>query len=304
MFAPPPVIKSEVFARIPDSLRIKSRASTWVKIQRNDCPTDCFLEGPSFDRAGNLYVVDVPWGRIFRITPQGDVAVVAEYDGEPNGLKIHMDGRIFIADYRNGIMLLDPQRGSVTPFLDRAVIERFKGVNDLVFASNGDLYFTDQGLTGLHDPTGRLYRLRADGRLDMLLDNIPSPNGLVLSLNEDSIFVNVTRDNAIWRVPLQPDGTPFKVGAFIRMSGGGGPDGLAIDEKGNLTVAHLGIGAVWLFSALGEPLARIQSCAGPHTTNVAYGGPDRRTLYITESETGQVLMAKLETPGRIMFSHH
>jgi gluconolactonase len=303
MFVPLPVIKTEVFARIPDALRITNRESSWVRIQRNNAPTGCFLEGPSFDRAGNLYVVDVPWGRIFRISPSGGVTIVAEYDGEPNGLKIHKDGRIFIADYRNGIMLLDPSSGSVTPLLERAGVERFKGINDLVFASNGDLYFTDQGLTGLHDPTGRLYRLRADGRLETLLFNIPSPNGLVLSLDESSVFVNVTRDNAVWRVPMQADGTPFKVGAFIRMSGGGGPDGLAIDEKGNLAVAHLGLGVVWLFSAAGEPLARIQSCAGPHTTNVAYGGPDRRTLYITESETGQVLIAKLDTPGRIMFSH-
>lgn len=303
MFAPPPVIATEVFARIPDSLRIRNRSSVWVRVQRNDRPTDCFLEGPSFDRAGNLYVVDVPWGRIFRITPKGDIAVVAEYDGEPNGLKIHKDGRIFIADYRHGLMQLDPQRGSVTRFMDRAVVERFKGVNDLVFAGNGDLYFTDQGLTGLHDPTGRLYRLRADGRLETLLSNIPSPNGLVLSAEEDCVFVNVTRDNAVWRVPLQPDGTPFKVGAFIRLSGGGGPDGLAIDEKGNLAVAHLGLGTVWLFSTLGEPLARIRSCAGSLTTNVAYGGDDRRTLFITESETGQILIAKLETPGRAMFSH-
>jgi gluconolactonase len=303
MFASPPIVKTEVFARIPDSLRVKGRASDWVRIQRNNARTDCFIEGPSFDRAGNLYVVDIPWGRVFRINPAGEVAVVAEYDGEPNGLKIHKDGRIFIADYRNGIMLLDPSSGSVTPFVDRAGLERFKGVNDLVFASNGDLYFTDQGLTGLHDPTGRLYRLRADGRLELLLSNIPSPNGLVLSLDETSVFVNVTRDNAVWRVPMQADGTPFKVGAFIRMTGGGGPDGLAIDEKGNLAVAHLGLGTVWLFSALGEPLARIQSCAGAHTTNVAYGGTDRQTLYITESETGQILTAQLETPGKLMFSH-
>jgi sugar lactone lactonase YvrE len=125
-------------------------------------------------------------------------------------------------------MRLDPATGAVTPHLERHALERFKGLNDLVFARNGDLYFTDQGLTGLHDPTGRLYCLRADGRLERLLDNIPSPNGLVLSLDESTIYLNVTRDNAVWRVPLLPDGSAFKVGAFIRLSGGGGPDGLAV----------------------------------------------------------------------------
>jgi gluconolactonase len=303
MFAPPPTIQTRVFARIPEHLRIRGKTSPWARIQRPGRETDCFLEGPSFDRDGNLYLVDVAWGRVFRISPKGDVSVVAEYDGEPNGLKIHRDGRIFIADYRHGLMRLDPASGAVTPHLERDRLERFKGVNDLIFARNGDLYFTDQGLTGLHDPTGRLYCLHADGRLDLLLDNIPSPNGLVLSLDETTVYVNVTRDNAVWRVPLLPEGGVFKVGAFIRLSGGGGPDGLAIDTQGRLAVAHLGLGAVWVFSAIGEPVARIVSCAGHSTTNVAYGGPERKTLFITESDTGQVLAADLDVPGQPMFSH-
>jgi gluconolactonase len=303
MFAPPPVIPTRVFARIPDHLRIRGKISPWARIQRPGRETDCFLEGPSFDRDGNLYVVDVAWGRVFRISPAGDVVVIAEYDGEPNGLKIHRDGRIFIADYRHGLMRLDPASGAVTPHLERDALERFKGLNDLVFARNGDLYFTDQGLTGLHDPTGRLYCLRADGRLERLLDNIPSPNGLVLSLDESTVYVNVTRDNAVWRVPLMPDGGAFKVGASIRLSGGGGPDGLAIDSEGRLAVAHLGLGTVWMFNAIGEPVARIASCAGLSTTNIAYGGPERKTLFITESDTGQVLMADLDVPGQPMFSH-
>lgn len=304
MFAVPPDIKTEVFARLPDRYRVSSGHSRWVDIQRNGAPTGSFLEGPSFDKAGNLYVVDVPWGRIFRVSPAGEFNLVAEYEGEPNGLKIHRDGRIFVADYCHGIMNLDPASGKVTPFLDRAELDRFKGVNDLVFADNGDLYFTDQGLTGLHDPTGRLYRLSAkDGRLEAVLQGIPSPNGLVLNLDDSAVFVNVTRDNAVWRVPMMANGKAFKVGAFIRLSGGGGPDGLAIDEAGNLAVAHLGLGSVWLFNPMGEPIARIRSCAGPLTTNVAYGGADRRTLYITESESGQILTAKLDVPGRRMFSH-
>ena len=89
----------------------------------------------------------------------------------------------------------------------RANLERFKAVNDLFFASNGDLYFTDQGLTGLHDPTGRVFRVRAGGQIDCLLDNIPSPNGLVLDPSETILYVAVTRANAIWRVPLMRDGS-------------------------------------------------------------------------------------------------
>ncbi len=138
MFAPPPVIETEVFARLPDNFRLKGQKSTWLEIQRRGVAADSFLEGPSFDRDGNLYVVDIPFGRVFRISPDGGFELIAEYDGEPNGLKIHKDGRIFIADHKNGIMVLDPASGSVMPFYDRPVLERFKGVNDLFFASNGD----------------------------------------------------------------------------------------------------------------------------------------------------------------------
>lgn len=304
MFAAPRIVETTVFATIPDRMRIRGRTNKWIQVNRAGAPTDCFLEGPCFDRDGNLYVVDIPWGRIFRISPLAEVELFAEYDGEPNGLKIHRDGRIFVTDHKHGIMVLDPKTRAVTPHLDRSALDRFKGVNDLVFASNGDLYFTDQGLTGLHDPTGCLYRLRVNGQLDRVLANIPSPNGLVLNLSENIVYVNVTRGNCVWRVPLMPDGTPYKVGVFIQLSGGlGGPDGLAIDEAGNLAVAHVGLGAVWLFSHLGEPLCRITSCAGLATTNVAYGGSQRKSLYITEAESGSILKAELDTPGRRMYSH-
>src|SRR5206468_10947491 len=169
-------------------------------------------------------------------------------------------------------------------------ITDFKGPNDLVFAENGDLYFTDQGLTGWHDPTGRVYRLRADGRLEAVIEHIPSPNGIAISRDQRTLYVNVTRDNAVWRAPLNKHGIAFKVGVFLRLSGGVGPDGLALDEQGGFAVAHLGLGSVWLFNALGEPTARIRSCAGLATTNVAFGGRERRQLYITESDSGQVLI--------------
>lgn len=302
MFLAPPEVKAEVFARLPESFRVRARRSRWVEQVRQGEPTDSFLEGPSFDREGDLYVVDIPYGRVFRVSPRGEWSLVAEYDGEPNGLKFHRDGRIFITDYRNGLMLLDPASGRVTPVLERPGIEPFKGLNDLVFAANGDLYFTDQGATGVHDPTGRLFRLRAGGQLETLLDNVPSPNGVVLNPEETILYLAVTRANCVWRVPLPRDGNLTRVGVFVQLSGGVGPDGLAMDEEGNLAVAHFGLGTVWLFSRLGEPLYRIRSAAGLGTSNLAYGGADRRTLYITDSLTGSILTARLPAPGRLMYS--
>ena len=298
VFAAPPIITTEIFARVPDTLRARANPR-----DQSGVPRDCFLEGPSFDRDGNLYLVNIPYGQVFRVSPQGEFALVATYDGEPNGLKIHKDGRIFLADHKHGLMLVDAKTGKVEPLLDRPRRERFKGLNDLHFARNGDLYFTDQGESGMHDPTGRLWRLRANGRLDLLLDNVPSPNGLVLTPDEEILYLAVTRGNAVWRGPLNPDGTLGRVGIFIQMSGGTGPDGMAMDAEGNLAVCHVGMGSVWLFSRLGRPLCEIQSSAGRATTNAAYGGADGRTLYVTESESGSVLAARLEIAGLPLYSH-
>ena len=303
LFAVPQPVAADVFAELPQKFRRTDAPPERVAAGRGAPPDGCFLEGPSFDRDGNLYCTDIPYGRIFRISPKAGWELVIEYDGEPNGLKIHQDGRIFVADHKRGLMLLDAKRGTIAPFIERHNLEHFKGLNDLVFANNGDLYFTDQGQTGLQDPTGVVYRLRANGRLEVIADNIPSPNGLVLNRAENILYVGVTRANAVWRLPLLPDGTVSRMGVFIQLSGGRGPDGMAIDENDGLAVAHPDMGAVWVFNHRGEPLYRIQSPKSEVVTNVAYGGPDRKTLYIVDSEAGCILSARLPTAGRTMYSH-
>lgn len=294
---PPRVIETRVFATMPEELRRKGVRTAWADANRGGLPADCFLEGPSFDADGNLYLVDIPFGRIFRVSQAGAWTLVAEYEGWPNGLKVHRDGRILIADYMHGLMELDAEAGTVRPVLTSRNSESFKGCNDLYIAGNGDIYFTDQGQTGLHDPTGRVFRLAADGRLDCLLSNGPSPNGLVLDVAESVLFVAMTRDNAVWRVPLMRDGAVAKVGRFCSLFGTSGPDGLAMDEAGRLIVAHASLGHAFVFAPDGECVARVKSCAGMTCTNVAFGGPERRQLYITESQTGSVLVADLDVAG-------
>ena len=304
LFAPPKVIETTVFASLPEELKLKpGEINEWARGQPLGIPTRTLLEGPSFDRDGTLYCVDVVTGRIYTVSSSGEFNIVAEYDGWPNGLKIHKDGRIFIADYKNGIMLLDPVNGKVTPYLVRANLERFKAVNDLFFGANGDLFFTDQGLTGLHDPTGRVFRVRPDGHVSCLINNVPSPNGLVMNLDETALFVAVTRGNCVWRLPFTHDGNITKVGVQMQLSGGNGPDGLALDEQGGLLVAHVGFGAVWVTDSRCEPRYRVNTCMDQHTTNMAFGWPDRNVLYITESGSGTILKAELDVPGKAMYSH-
>lgn len=302
MFAAPPVIAAEVFARYPDALRTGTAESEWNQGQPAGLAASSFLEGPSFDRDGILWCVDVVNGRLLNVRPDGAFSVAAEYDGWPNGLKIRDDGLVFIADYKNGIMVHEPGSKSVKPYLARANMERFKAVNDLFFAANGDLYFTDQGLTGLHDPTGRVFRATPDGRIDCLLANVPSPNGLVMDLQQGALYLAATRANAVWRVPIVK-GQAVKVGTFLQLSGGIGPDGLALDVAGGLAVAHAGMGAVWVFSERGEPQCRIDTPAGAMSTNIAYGGPGNQDLFIIESASGQIFRARLAVAGERMFSH-
>jgi gluconolactonase len=289
---PPRVIETRVFSSMPAEFRRPGIATDWANANKPGHTVDCFLEGPAFDAAGNLYVVDIPFGRIFQIAPDGTWSLVIEYDGWPNGLKIARDGRILVADYKNGILELDAKAGRMRPVIATRNSESFKGCNDLHLADNGDIYFTDQGQTGLHDPTGRVYRLGAGGRLDCLISNGPSPNGLVVDPSGTVLFVAMTRDNSVWRAHLLRDGSVSKVGRFCQLFGPSGPDGLAMDAGGRLYVAHASLASVFVYAANGECIARIKSCAGPTCTNIALSADGRR-IVITESSTGIVMTADL-----------
>jgi gluconolactonase len=290
---PPLLIETKVFSSMPEKFRRKGVRTDWADVNRPGQPTDSFIEGPSFDADGNLYLVDIPFGRIFIVAPDRQWSLAAEYQGWPNGLKVGADGRVLVADYRHGIMELDVKSAQMRPVLTSRNSESFRGCNDLHLAKNGDIYFTDQGQTGLHDPTGRVYRLAKSGRLDCLIDTGISPNGLVLDPNEAVLFVAMTRDNAVWRMPFMKDGSVSKVGRFCSMFGPSGPDGLTMDGAGRLFVAHASLGHVFVFAPNGELIARIKSCAGATCTNVAIGGNNRDRLYITESATGTVLVADI-----------
>jgi gluconolactonase len=297
---PPSVRETEVHTALPDRFRRKGERSAWADANRGGQSIASFLEGPVCDGDGNLYVTDIPFGRVFRITPSLEWQLVAEYDGEPNGMKRLDSEHFVVTDYRNGLMRVDVATGRVDPLLERRNTEHFKGVNDLVFDSQGNLYFTDQGQTGMHDPTGRVYRLAPDGRLDTLIANAPSPNGLVLSPDERFLYVAMTRSNCVWRMPLFPDGSIGKAGQFFTSYGPSGPDGLAMDEAGRLIVCNPGLGWAWVLNERAEPVEILRSAAGASVTNVAFGGPQGKTAYFTESVTGSILRAQMSAPGCAM----
>jgi gluconolactonase len=301
-FAQIQMIKAEVFTRMPDKFRKRGRTK-WSDPNRQLAEVDNFLEGPSFDRQGNLYVTDIPFGRIFKITPDGEWEIAAEYDGWPNGLKFHKDGRAFVACYKQGLMLFDKDKGTVEPYIETMYSERFKGLNDLHFTSNGDLYFTDQGQTGVADPTGRVFKLSAEGNLTRILTNVPSPNGITLNTRETQIYVAVTRQQQIWRLPIMHDGSVSKTGVAIQLSGGhAGPDGIEQDAQDGIYVCHLGLG-IWRFDNNSLPTHLIYVDPSEHAlmTNIAFGGPDRKTMYITDSQNGRIMRAEAPVPGKLLY---
>jgi gluconolactonase len=293
-FTPPREIPVRLFSALPAAHR-RSRRSAWADANRGGAAIDSFLEGPCFDAAGSLLVADIPHGRVFRVGGR-DWDLVAEYDGWPNGLAA-AGGALLVADYRRGLLRLDPATGAAAPVLETVLSEGFRGLNDLVVDAAGAVLFTDQGQTGLQDPSGRVYRLWPDGRLDRLVSNGPSPNGIALNRAGTHCYVAMTRSCEVWRFALRPDAVVGKANCFFRAPAGtSGPDGMAVDPHDRLFVVNPGHGQVWGLDAHGMLLFRLDCTGfGRMPTNCCFA-PDGRTLLITESASGQVLAAEIPPP--------
>lgn len=290
-FESPTALTMDVYARVPPELTDDPPPSVWASLHRGLDGMGSFLEGPVLDGQGGFYTVDVARGRILHFHGRNSVSVVIQYQGEPNGLALVAQDRLLITDYRNGLLQLQlgttPQ---ITTVVDRFGPEGFKGLNDLALMADGRVFFTDQGATGLHDPSGRVFCLHPDGRLDAVVDGIPSPNGVLVDERSNTLYIAVTRDNSVWRAPLSPSGA-HKVGRFLQFSGGMGPDGLAWGPHGSIAVAHLGLGMVSVFDRLGRPAFVLHSPTGRATTNLIFDSDFR--VYVTESESGTLLTADL-----------
>jgi gluconolactonase len=281
-----------VHGRLPEALW-RTGGSTWAKNIRRPASIHSFLEGPVLI-GDMIVVVDVAWGRIFAVDPSGHFELVLEYDGAPNGLAHLGDGELVIADARRGLVWAEGNTES--GFSISRVKEDwnggpFHGLNDLIATRGGGILATDQGSSGLHDPFGRVVHLTADGEELVVLDGLPSPNGLAL-VSDAELLVAMTRDNAIWRIPLTEQSEPFRVGRYIQLSGGIGPDGIAVTPDGWLLVAHLGLGVVWLFDPEGRQRGVFESPDGVATSNVTVD-PERSVIFVTESQTGSVLVADM-----------
>ena len=281
------------FSKLPQEFHYRGEPNAWVRATRPGERLHSFLEAPCFDADGRLWLVDVPYGRIFSLSATGDWRLELQYDGEPHGLARLPDGRFVISDYRKGLLTYDAHRGELAILCDRVNTENFRGLSDLTIGAGGDIWFTDPGRSSLSDPTGRLFRLRAGhDQPELVLSDIPYPNGVAIAPDGLYLYLAVTRANAIWRLRIDGSDRRPMTGLFVQLSGGVGPDGVAVDADGRLYVAQAQAGRVAIFDALGDPVMRLQTPGGLWTTAVAVHEPTR-TLFILEAQQGAVYRANL-----------
>lgn len=293
MYSQPFSITSQTFTDLPSYLKKESDGNTWVANELAGRETHSYLGGTVFDAQGNLWVTDCAHGRIFRITPTGEWDEIAHYEGWPTAVQFHPDGRLIIADARHGLLAMDVPSRAIAPLLTHHHNQRFKGLADLAISQDGNIYFTDAGQTGLHDPTGGLYCLRADGQLRSLATNLANPSGVVVSADQALVYVAAAADNAVYRIELFTNLEAQRISRYQALSGGQGPRGLALDTESNLYVAHRGMGSVWVFDKRGEPKYRVESSRGDWVTHVAISTTDTRQIFVTEAQTGCILQTTL-----------
>jgi gluconolactonase len=264
-------------------------------------------EGPAFDRKGNLFVVNTETGDISRISPEGTipgrfgllygkVEIFLNTGGVVNGAKFHPRGDLYVADREKGIIAISPE-GKIRIIVDKYQGKKLNGPNDLIFDYKGNLYFTDPHGASAENPIGCVYRLSTGGEITLIASGLAYPNGLVISPDGRDLLVAITRKNRVMRYLLDAEGRPVRNTIFSQLSGGwGGPDGMAMDVAGNLYIAHWWGGNVLILNPNGEIMERVP-VGGMLPTNLAFGGPDRKTLFVTEAETGSVYRFNADYPG-------
>ncbi|MCA9210765.1 MAG: SMP-30/gluconolactonase/LRE family protein [Planctomycetales bacterium] len=263
-----------------------------------------FTEGPAWDGAGNLYFSDIPANRIYRLDNKGEISVFLEPSGHTNGLMCRGKGTIVACQMDGQIVEIDVATKKITPIAAEHQGKRFNAPNDLVFDQHGGVYFTDPRFRAPEPwPQGKeaFYYASADGKVTRLGDDLPAPNGVILSPDEKTLYVIPSMQKKMMAYDvLGPgklsDGRVFcelKQPAGSPEGPGGGGDGLAIDTKGNLYItSRLGI---QVFNPEGSLLGIIEFPEQP--ANVTFGGEDLKTLYVT-ARTG-LYSAKMAAQGHV-----
>lgn len=250
------------------------------------------VEGPAVDKSGNLYAVNFDHqGTIGKVTPDGTASVFVELpEGSiGNGIRFDSHGNMFIADYTNhNILKVDMTTKAISVFAHES---RMSQPNDIAIDSNNRIYASDPFWnTG----NGHIWRIDNDGKVSLLDTLNKSVNGIDISPDEKILYVNATP--YVWAYDLLSTGEIRNKRLLIELADGG-MDGMRCDIKGNLYIARYGKGTVTIVSPDGKVLQEV-ILTGKRATNVAFGGKDGRTVYVTLSDKGNIECFFTDIPGR------
>ncbi len=260
-----------------------------------------FTEGPAPDGKGNLYFTDIPANRIYKLDKAGKVSAFRDPSGHCNGLMFNAAGTLFACQMDGRLLSINTATGKATVLADKYEGKRFNAPNDLVIDRTGGVYFTDPRFRAPKPwPQGKeaVYYRAADGKLSRLIDDLPAPNGVIMSPDEKTLYVVPSMQKEMWAYPIR---SPGKLGkgrvlcTLVQPEGATntGGDGLTVDTRGNLYItARLG---VQVFSPEGKLLGMLKFPEQP--ANVAFGGPDMKTLYVTARTS--LYAVKMESAGHV-----
>ncbi len=286
-----------------------------------------FPEGPIALADGSILLVEVRGRTLTRIAPDGTRDLVVDTGGGPNGAAVGPDGAVYIcnngglewielggivmpgnqsADYCGGsIQRVDLESKEVTTLYSACGDVALKGPNDIVFDSSGGFWFTDHGKLRERerDRTGVFYAQPDGKHIQEVIFPLDAPNGIGLSPDESRLYVAETFTGRVFMWDLVGPGTirpnPRSMHGGYLLTGLPGMqylDSLAVDIDGNVCVATIVNGGITIVSADDGSTQHV-AMPDPVTTNICFGGADRKTSYITLSGTGRLVAVSWKTPG-------
>ena len=242
-----------------------------------------FTEGPVWHPDGYLLFSDIPASRIYKWSPAAGVEVWREGSNHSNGLTLDAQRRLIACEHGTRRVTRTEADGTIVTLADRYEGKPLNSPNDVVAGPDGTIYFTDPPygieLEQREQPCNGVYRIGTDGSLDRLFDDFDRPNGLAFSPDQRMLYVDDSRRRHVRAFDVAPGGSfeNSHVVADKDHPQPGSPDGMKVDVQGNLYVA--GATGVWVFEPDGRHLGVIVTPERP--ANLAWGDPDRCSLYIT-----------------------
>ena len=246
-----------------------------------------FTEGPVATADGGLYFSDIRVSKTYFLDPGGKISVVREGTNGANGLALTKDGELLFAEGEAKRISKRAKDGIITTLTEGPPGVPLLAPNDLIVDARGGIYFTDPGPRPVVPgrPTYVYYLPRGAWQPILIDGTVPRPNGLTLTNDGKTLIVDDTLNPTVFAYDVQPDGTVKNKRAFLQLrdipaGAESGADGMAIDRDDRLYITT--VTGVQVFDAKGQYLGTIK--AGRQAANVAFGGPDKQTLYLTARE--------------------